>query len=162
MVQIIGITCDNAAPNDVMMEHLRDDLPAGFAGPPGRARCFDHIVNLVAKSLLKLFDDPKKKRNTRKKGSKKGKEKAVEEESDDEEEGEKEPDNNPIDVEDLLAQLKDMELGTPEKDDPDDVFDELATMTEEAKEKFFGDVKAVSKALSKVCALTLSSIELNT
>ncbi|KAF8886479.1 hypothetical protein CPB85DRAFT_1192785, partial [Mucidula mucida] len=36
--------------------------------------------------------------------------------------------------------------------------DELATMTEEAKEKFFGDVKAVSKALSKIRKISFKII----
>ncbi|KAF9028133.1 hypothetical protein BDZ89DRAFT_904045, partial [Hymenopellis radicata] len=53
--QIIGITCDNAANNDVMMDKLGEDME-DFDGPRARARCFTHVVNLVAKSLLKLFD----------------------------------------------------------------------------------------------------------
>jgi hypothetical protein len=38
------------------LEKLLED----FAGDPSRIRCFLHIVNLVAKSMLKQFDVPKK------------------------------------------------------------------------------------------------------
>ncbi|KAF8996547.1 hypothetical protein BDZ89DRAFT_895686, partial [Hymenopellis radicata] len=58
---VLSITCDNAAPNDVMVEHLGRSLP-GFDGPLARTRCFAHVVNLVAKSLLQSFDPPKKKK----------------------------------------------------------------------------------------------------
>lgn len=37
------------------------DLVAHFGGEPARTRCFLHVVNLVAKSLIKEFDLPKKK-----------------------------------------------------------------------------------------------------
>jgi hypothetical protein len=43
-----------------MIDNLEDMLD-DFAGDPSRIRCFLHIVNLVAKSLLKQFDVPKKK-----------------------------------------------------------------------------------------------------
>jgi hypothetical protein len=52
--QILCVTCDNASNNDKMMEALGDLLP-GFI-TSNRARCFTHILNLVAKSLLKQFD----------------------------------------------------------------------------------------------------------
>ncbi|KAF9047976.1 hypothetical protein BDZ89DRAFT_941500, partial [Hymenopellis radicata] len=63
---LLSITCDNASPNDVMMQHLGDILP-GFEGPKNRMQCFAHIINLVARSLLTSFDPLKKKK---KKGSK--------------------------------------------------------------------------------------------
>ncbi|KAF9010992.1 hypothetical protein BDZ89DRAFT_901787, partial [Hymenopellis radicata] len=53
--QILSITSDNASPNDVMMERLVDALP-NFGGPRARTRCFAHVINLVAKSLLRLFN----------------------------------------------------------------------------------------------------------
>jgi hypothetical protein len=42
-----------------MMLHLARLLP-DFAGEANRTRCFLHIVNLVAKTLIKQFDAPKK------------------------------------------------------------------------------------------------------
>jgi hypothetical protein len=35
-------------------------LTQNFAGNASRTRCFTHIINLIAKSLLKQFDVPKK------------------------------------------------------------------------------------------------------
>lgn len=55
----MGITADNASPNDVMVDELVDLLP-NFSGQANHCRCFLHIVNLVAKTLLKQFDVPKK------------------------------------------------------------------------------------------------------
>jgi hypothetical protein len=42
-----------------MIDELVDLLP-NFPGSANRCRCFFHIVNLIAKSLLKQFDVPKK------------------------------------------------------------------------------------------------------
>jgi hypothetical protein len=37
------------------------DLICNFPGEANRTRCFAHIINLVAKSLLRQFDIPNKK-----------------------------------------------------------------------------------------------------
>jgi len=55
------VTCDNASNNDVMVDKL-SELVSEFAGDASHTRCFLHIVNLIAKSLISQFD--------RKKGSK--------------------------------------------------------------------------------------------
>lgn len=49
------MTCDNASNNDTMVAHLEAMLEA-FGGDYARTRCFLHILNLTAKSLLKQFD----------------------------------------------------------------------------------------------------------
>ena len=43
-----------------MIDEL-ENLAPGFGGSAGHTRCFLHIINLVAKSLLRLFDVKKKK-----------------------------------------------------------------------------------------------------
>ncbi|KAI9056832.1 hypothetical protein FKP32DRAFT_1557130, partial [Trametes sanguinea] len=53
--QILSVTCDNASSNDTMTEELADLLTA-FDGDYSRTRCFLHILNLVAKSMLRQFD----------------------------------------------------------------------------------------------------------
>jgi len=55
----LGITCDNASNNDVMIDELVDLLP-NYPGAANRCRCFLHIVNLIAKTLLKQFEVLKK------------------------------------------------------------------------------------------------------
>jgi hypothetical protein len=52
--KILSVTCDNASNNDTMLENL-DDLLSGYSSL-NRTRCFAHILNLVAKALLKQFD----------------------------------------------------------------------------------------------------------
>lgn len=49
------MTCDNASNNDAMIQELGRVVPS-FAGFAGHTRCFLHIVNLVAKSLIRQFD----------------------------------------------------------------------------------------------------------
>ena len=55
----MGITADNASPNDVMIDKLMDMLP-NFLEQANHSRCFLHIINLIAKMLLRQFDVPKK------------------------------------------------------------------------------------------------------
>ncbi|KAF5332362.1 hypothetical protein D9758_016948 [Tetrapyrgos nigripes] len=52
--KILSITADNASANDTMISAL-ETLP-NFPGELNRTQCFNHIINLVAKSLIKLFD----------------------------------------------------------------------------------------------------------
>ncbi|KAI0363454.1 hypothetical protein BV20DRAFT_906120, partial [Pilatotrama ljubarskyi] len=53
--QILGFTCDNASNNDTMTDELAE-LLTNFGGQYARTRCFLHITNLTAKSLLHKFD----------------------------------------------------------------------------------------------------------
>lgn len=49
--------CDNASNNDTMiteLAHLLDEFP----GAANRSRCFTHILNLAAKTILRQFDSP--------------------------------------------------------------------------------------------------------
>lgn len=52
--KILSVTCNNASNNDTMMENL-DDLLSRFSSL-NCTWCFAHILNLVAKALLKQFD----------------------------------------------------------------------------------------------------------
>lgn len=58
-IQLLSVTCDNAANNNTMIEHL-STLVDNFPGAPNQTRCFTHILNLVAKSVLRQFDVAKK------------------------------------------------------------------------------------------------------
>ncbi|KAG1901564.1 uncharacterized protein F5891DRAFT_903433, partial [Suillus fuscotomentosus] len=53
--QILCITCDNASSNDTMIEAHSDLIPS-FPGDPNRARCFNHVIALIAKSSICQFD----------------------------------------------------------------------------------------------------------
>lgn len=56
------MTCDNASNNDRMLEVMGINL-LDFHSDLQRVRCFAHVVNLVAKSLIKQFDTTGKGRN---------------------------------------------------------------------------------------------------
>ena len=45
---------DNASSNDTFIEHL-SELNSEFLGSPARVRCFNHILNLVAKMMMRWF-----------------------------------------------------------------------------------------------------------
>ena len=50
--KILRITYDNASNNDTMIDKLADLLD-DFPGEANRTRCFTHILNLVAKNIIK-------------------------------------------------------------------------------------------------------------
>jgi hypothetical protein len=54
-----SIMADNASNNDTMVDEL-STLLHDFPGKANHTHCFLHIVNLVAKQLLKQFDIPQK------------------------------------------------------------------------------------------------------
>jgi hypothetical protein len=56
---MLSIMCDNASNNDAMVKHLAT-LVENFPGPANQTRCFTHILNLVAKSILRQFNVAKK------------------------------------------------------------------------------------------------------
>ncbi|KAJ7668057.1 hypothetical protein B0H17DRAFT_838104, partial [Mycena rosella] len=56
--KLTSITCDNASSNNTMARVLEGLLPS-FDADKDRTRCFAHIINLVAKSMLRIFDPPK-------------------------------------------------------------------------------------------------------
>lgn len=57
--KILSVTCDNASNNDAMVRELEAQLDA-FAGPASLTRCFLHVINLVAKTTIRVFDAPTK------------------------------------------------------------------------------------------------------
>jgi hypothetical protein len=53
--KVLSITCDNALCNDMIITELAN-LLANFPGQANQTRCFLHIINLVAKSIIWQFD----------------------------------------------------------------------------------------------------------
>ncbi|KAI0079328.1 hypothetical protein K474DRAFT_1570087, partial [Panus rudis PR-1116 ss-1] len=52
---ILAVTGDNATNNDAMIREMSLTIPA-FPGEANQVRCFDHIANLAAKTVLRQFD----------------------------------------------------------------------------------------------------------
>ena len=55
--KVLSVTCDNASVNDKMIEELTRLLP-DFPGSANHTRCFLHILNLIAKTVIRQFDTP--------------------------------------------------------------------------------------------------------
>ncbi|KAG1768274.1 hypothetical protein EV702DRAFT_926550, partial [Suillus placidus] len=53
--KILSITANNTSNNDTMIDELAD-MVAHFGSKNTHTRCFLHIINLVAKSLICQFD----------------------------------------------------------------------------------------------------------
>ena len=128
------MTADNAAANDTQVEAL-----AGMRNsfePEGRVRCFNHTLQLSAKTLLRPFNA--------------GLGKATEGGSEDNKEGE-----NFLDIEEDSEDSEDDDdedaLDGPNADDVDDGIDELDDLGADAREKLMADTTAVRQVISKVC-----------
>lgn len=92
-----------------------------FPGEANRTRCFAHITNLVAKSLLKQFDVTKKKTGETASSA----EIVLQELADG------------LDVEEVETRLRETEENGPgEKDNEDGLIDELAAMTVSEREEW--------------------------
>ncbi|PPQ84663.1 hypothetical protein CVT26_004180 [Gymnopilus dilepis] len=57
--KILSVTCDNASNNDTMVAEMHERIAA--FNKVNRTRCFLHVLNLVAKALLRQFELPEKK-----------------------------------------------------------------------------------------------------
>jgi hypothetical protein len=53
--KVLAVMCDNASNNDVMIRELARLVPR-FEGEVSHTRCFLHVINLIAKSLIHQFD----------------------------------------------------------------------------------------------------------
>jgi hypothetical protein len=135
--KILAVTADNASANDTMVDNMALDLPV-FPGKEHFVRCFNHTVNLIGKSLLKLFEGPKNAAD--------GSDTAL----DAAEEALRTMEKD-IEIEDLRTQLNNYtNQGSIGADDPFDVFDEVGDMTPAEAEEFRESVLPIRRALVKV------------
>ncbi|EFP84063.2 uncharacterized protein PGTG_09776 [Puccinia graminis f. sp. tritici CRL 75-36-700-3] len=58
--KIYGIVSDNASNNEVMVNELKNLKWPHFKGQPQWIRCFAHILNLIAKAILRPFGPQKR------------------------------------------------------------------------------------------------------
>ena len=105
-----------------MVEEL-DNLIKGFLGAAARVQCFNHIINLSAKSIIQQFDSPKI-------------------------DGEDLDDPNAL-TEDLEDE-EDEESDRVDPDNTDGWIDEWDEMSEDEVEELELDVKPIRFALLKV------------
>jgi hypothetical protein len=120
-----------------MIDELQDLLSA-FPGAENRTRCFAHIINLIAKTVIQQFDVPK----------------AKEGEIVDEALEALQALTVDLDMEELLMKASTADLEQDEDDDKDNEegwVDEREEMTEVEVEGLTLDVQPVRTMLVKVC-----------
>jgi hypothetical protein len=128
------VTCNNASNNNVMIQEMARLLPD--YSDVNRTHCFLHVVNLVAKSLLKQFDLPSKSKKSEKKAtSLEAEEETLYEIVDDEGKGVTESPGDESDG---------------GEDDPDDSADEQPFLTEEERAGLNESSRPVKLVLAKV------------
>jgi hypothetical protein len=118
--QVLTVAADNVSANDVIIDEMSTALPI-FPGEECCMHCFNHIINLVAKSLWKLFDVLKKSAS----GTVDDAEKALQGLAGD------------LDLEELQTQLGEfLAQGDANADNEDDVVDALSRMTDAERTAF--------------------------
>ncbi|TFY74982.1 hypothetical protein EWM64_g9031 [Hericium alpestre] len=143
--KILSVTCDNANANDTMIAELQKLLP-DFPGENARTRCFTHIVNLIAKSLLRQFDAKESKRT---------------EDSDIMPELEEIKDN--IDEEEAETQREHAAVSEEDAVDADEGWvDEVAEMTASEQKELAKKVRPVRLVLSKLCKISFKILHSTT
>jgi hypothetical protein len=141
--QILGVTADNASNNDKMIEHLAV-LIDSFPGAANQTRCFAHILNLVAKSVLRQFEAPKGK-DSKKAVDDAAKELAVIFDEMDDDVDKSEDSEGGDDVDDDDDDVVD--------DDEDGLLDERDEMSENELSSLEDSVKPIRLVLTKVSNL---------
>jgi hypothetical protein len=128
--KILSVTCDNASNNDTMIHELDNSLTE-FSSL-NRTRCFAHILNLVAKALLKQFDVKTEDKNALTDDERSLLEMAVD-----------------IETEELTTeQEQDGEIG--DDDDDDGWVDEVAALTPDERVDLENSIRPVKRTLVKV------------
>ena len=134
---MLAVTCDNATNNDAMVDELVERLPA-FPGATNRVRCFAHVVNLIAKSLIRQFDVDADKE-------------AAAQGADERELAELTED---FEAEEAETQKEDVAGGGGEQDDPDDEYNAMKELSAEERAEFEAGIRPVKLVLAKVCQIS--------
>jgi hypothetical protein len=141
--KILSVTCDNASNNDTMMKELADTL-TGFS-TVNRTRCFAHILNLVAKSLLKQFDVKLDKKRD-------------DDLNDDEQSLLKMAEDIEVEERTTAQEKDDADVEADDEDNEDGWVDEVEVLTPKERKKLKDSIRPVKRTLVKVrnCAVTLT------
>lgn len=126
-----------------MIDTLGLNVPA-FEGAIGHVRCFAHVVNLVAKSMLRQFDVPRGKASQEIEAE----DRALYDLANEDEE---DTSADPATDDEPLPLGEDSNASSGESADADDGWvDEIAAMTEEEQAQFRERVRPIRMTLTKV------------
>ena len=131
--QILAITTDNTTNNDKMIEELAKLLES-FSGAANQVRCFAHVLNLMARSIIWLFDVPKGSEN----------EDAL---SDAERAYRQAAEGVDLEEDEMQMEMDDDEVGP---DDEMDRVDKMVGMSKEELEELAESLHPICMVLSKV------------
>ena len=116
-----------------MIDELEERL-ATFSGAPNRTRCFAHVVNLIAQTIIRQFDVPKAKEGGVADEAAKGLQKLAED----------------IDIEELLTRANTTYNNSDNEDDLDGWIDEKRALSPSDLEGLEVSVQPVRRTLVKV------------
>ena len=134
LLQMLSVTADSATSNDTMTNKLTVLVPV-FPGQANWTHCFNYIMNFVARSMLKLFEVPKKSKEDVVLAAEATLQARVED----------------IEIKDLQTQVQSFaDLASEGVDDDDDLFDEIVVMTGDEAVEFWEQVLPICMALVKV------------
>lgn len=147
--QMLAVTCDNASANDVMIQEM-EYMIASFRGSRTRSRCFCHIINLVAKMVLRQFEPPKRK-----------KKKDTHQHEDEEGSPPDELSEWENELQDMMEDLDfdDEDEGAPGADDLDGFYDVRNDLDAANKATLEVEVRPVKMMLLKVSVARISSVQ---
>ena len=131
--KIFSVTCKDAPDNDTMLTEAGHLLP--MFSPINRTRCFNHILNLVAKSFLKQFDIHRSDSLR---------------EEDDEERSLLEFAGNIDEEERTMAQENDEDEDIEEDDSLEGWFDEVEALPDKNRQKLDESIRPAKRILVKV------------
>ena len=118
-----------------------------FPGEANRTRCFAHIVNLIAKSLIRQFDIPKKQADEELSAA----EKELQELAQD------------LELYEVQTRLEEMEQANDEEaDDLEGWVDEVDLLSEEEQEQLSESVRLVRLVLVKVTRIVALTFQCKT
>ncbi|KAF7340927.1 Dimer-Tnp-hAT domain-containing protein [Mycena sanguinolenta] len=147
--KILSWAGDNASSNDTQTITMSNIQTNSF-NKRNRVRCFTHTLNLVAKSILKPFSAPKKKKKT-------GEDDAGDNDTDSIPDlvsvSDSEPFDGAFDTDGDDEEMDSAEEEDESSDVEDDIdVDERAALEGEEQKAFDAETRIVKKTLDKVCA----------
>ncbi|GLB45149.1 hypothetical protein LshimejAT787_2000540 [Lyophyllum shimeji] len=149
--KILSVTCDNASPNIVMIDRLQE-LVEAFPGQANLTRCFNHVLSLVAKTVVRQFDVVKDKEDEAQDNA----EKALQELA-----AGTDLEDLEMQVEELRAQLGGESVGA-EDDDLEDWEDERELLSHVEREALDENTRPIKLVLVKLRKISFALIHSST
>ena len=140
--------CDNASNNDAMIKSIANIL-SYFPGPANQAWCTTHIVNLIMKIILHLFDAKKKNNGLKKKTTESTNDKSQATNTTEEPDNKDDSDNINEDITSLAEGLDREEQEMADNED-DEMSKRIVADVEEIEEALKEEISEVAKIVKPI------------